>query len=195
MKQGLAGLLTGIIITSILFLLGRSCDKHQPKQVDCEKICPIMDPPKEIIVKDKEEPKEIMELPPPDQLLPPPQFTEEMPEIFESKDPGEFKVSWEPVLGAKRYRIRMLDDQGKDFYNTSIKGNVIYVQRVKYQGGENPFTFYDLQLATINEEGEPGDFGPVRKVKFWKVHGYRKFTGSKDELLTAPEIKAIVIED
>ena len=186
------GLVVGIVVGFLLnkkisSLSDTQAAKSPPircPEVPAQPVCPTQTP---------EEPVgEIVKLA--DGTFPPPNYSNDMPEIFETKHPGEFKVVWESVPGVTKYRIRIYDPRGNSVRSYSVPGKVAYIQRIPWNGSDSPYVFYKINISSLNEENKEGPKGETRKVKLYKDHAFFGTVGKANKLV-APEIKAIVTED
>jgi hypothetical protein len=141
------------------------------------------------------------EVKPPPQIIkledgtyPAPLYTEDMPDIFETKHPGEFKVTWQDVPGVTLYRIRVIDNKGNSVRSYTTSKHVAYVQRIPWDGSDHPFAMYKVYITSLNEKNEEGPKSELRKVKLYKDHAFFG-TAEKVNPLQAPEIKSITTED
>lgn len=188
----LGGLLLGAILMFALTKLTHVEQTVDQASEPCPKVEPVVcqeEVPEEVVVIEEELP-EID----PAALLPPPMFAENAPETFETVPPGEFRLDWQEVRGADRYRV-YISYQGEVIYETSKKGTPrLYVKNIPFVDREAPFLIYDVQLASQNLMGEYGKKGKIRKLKIWKNHGFER-KAKAAELLKAPVIKSIKIED
>ncbi len=126
--------------------------------------------------------------------FPAPQFSKEMPRNFESKHPGEFKVKWDLIPGASKYRVKIVDIKNEIKQTASTVKETLYVKRIPWDGSDEPFVKYKVFLVSINENGEEGPPGEVRALKLYKEHAFFP-SNKKVNPLEAPEIKSITTED
>jgi hypothetical protein len=130
----------------------------------------------------------------PDGTFPPPIYTSAMPQKFETKDPGEFKVGWEQVPGAKKYLVRLYDHQGNLVRSKRVRGNEANIKKIPWDGSDERFTFYGINISSLNEKNRIGPEGETRQVKVYKAHAILRTPGMTRKP-SAPEIEAIIIED
>ena len=129
-----------------------------------------------------------------DGTFPAPQYTNDMPEVFETKHPGEFKVVWEKVPGVTLYKIRLLDKKGNSIRSYTTNKNLVYIQKIPWDGSDDPYAMYKIYVASLNEANQEGPRSEIRKVKLYKDHAFFG-TPEKVSPLVAPEIKSITTED
>ncbi len=214
MKQFVFGLLVGVLLTSF-FVWIFIPEKKSPPQDETAQLseagcleflaelgveskdfpspgepCPSLE---ELLqAQPKEEPQE---LPSPDLILPPPTYAANLPSQLQTRHPGEVLISWDPVLGAQRYRVSVYGLDGEVITTRTTTHGRMYLQRIPYAGGEAPYVDYKVRLSTQNANGEWGKEGPERDLRVLHVHGH--FAVGKDQAdpLSPPAIEAIVVED
>lgn len=185
------GVFAGALFTWLIFAI--SSDEEKTKIVESNTmtcpVCLICKPEK--VEPPEPEPEEID----PEKILPPPRFTISASKSYETSPPGEVKIQWQPVPGAKRYKIYVYSEgQEEPVKETSIRGDIIYLQNIPYVDEQQPFLTYQVRLSTINQAGEEGEQGAERDLKIWKNHGVR-LSGEPIKYLSAPQIKSIKVED
>lgn len=154
----------------------------------------VVEPP---ISQEESEKEEVVVEATPEEIdgIPPPELTEDMPERFETNAAGEFKITWKDVEGAKRYRVYLFDKKGKEVKTASTKGNVLYVQKIPYTAGDQPYAIYKVSMVSIDSEGKEGPHGRSRPLKIYRSHSDFIKSPAVGEKLEAPKIKSIVTED
>ncbi len=180
-----AGLLMGIFVEKSFFT---KKNKISSQAQTAHPACP--DPTQKIVEEKKALP--IVKLD--DGTFPPPEFAPDMPKNFESRHPGEFRVRWIASPGAAKVRVKIVDKKNNIKQTYSTSKDLVYAQRIPWDGSDDPFTNYRVFLVSLNEAGVEGPPGQMRPLKLYKEHAFFP-TDKKASQLAAPEIKSIVTED
>jgi hypothetical protein len=117
------------------------------------------------------------------ELLPPPSFANDSPQVFETNQEAEVMINWQAVENASRYRIVLTDASGTRIKTYSTKGLRLYLRGIPRERTATR-TEYGLHMVTINSADLEGPAGEIRKLV---VHSKAK--------IQAPAIKTIRIED
>ncbi len=115
-------------------------------------------------------------------LLPPPEFSKELPEELEASKEGGTVVAWDPVPKALRYDVIVTSPQGTRM--NKLKTPFTEVQLRDFRTGDAEESRFLVSIATVNIDGKPGAFGKPKRI----------IVRDRPDI-TAPTIKSIKTED
>lgn len=116
-------------------------------------------------------------------ILPPPTYSENLPEELETNREAEVRVAWDEVPGAKGYRVYVTDRTGRLVKKYSTSRTTIYLKDIPAPEDVAEVN-YTVALATANADDKEGERGEMRPLKV-----------NRQSSVVAPTIKRIVIED
>jgi hypothetical protein len=115
-------------------------------------------------------------------LLPPPDFSKELPDEIEATKEGGAYVAWEPVPKALRYELVVTSRKGTRI--NRIKTPFLEATLKDLRTGEDDSATFYVSLASVNVDGKLGAFSKSKKV----------IVRDRPDI-TAPTIKSIKTED
>lgn len=93
------------------------------------------------------------------ELLPPPQFSRDLPEILNASKRGNFDLKWEGVEGATRYKFQLLSEDGKQVLQEKV------VQRTTASLNRMKPGNYKVSVKAVDEHQRDGESTRARALK------------------------------
>lgn len=117
------------------------------------------------------------------QILDPPKFDPNLPEIIETNREGEARVQWIEVPGAKKYLVHIENKEGKIIKTYKASRRVLFLKDIPLPEGFQQADYY-LRLSTVNGKDEEGPKGPRKNLHV-----------APQANVVAPVIQEIKVED